>query len=165
MKIFSKAGSVLLLSLLLLFLSLEGPVSAGDKGLIPPSRTPEATEQTPGRLTVVSEPPGLEVLLDSSGIGQTPIWQKQVDPGSHTLWITQVETTIYVEPGKTTRISFFKGSFITAPEEEEAEKMPGRAQEEEALREDRGATLPSEAERPEDLTPWERFLNRTSPNF
>ena len=55
--------------------------------LIAPTRTLEGRVQFPGRLSVVSEPPELEVFLDGSSIGKTPIWLKEVKVGSHALRI------------------------------------------------------------------------------
>jgi len=148
-------------ALLLLFSGV--PTSFGGEGLITPTRSLEGHQETLGRMTVVSEPPGLGVFLDGSEIGQTPVWMKEVKPGSHEIRVRRSETNVYVETGKTLTLSYFKGSFIVVPEEKEAGKeltpKPGK------VAEGRKRVRPREEERPRDITLWERFLNRTSPNF
>ncbi len=112
---------------------------------------------------MVSEPPDIEVFLDGSEIGQTPVWMKEVKPGSHEIRVQDSKRDVYVEPGKTVTLSYFKGSFIVVPEEKEAARKP--TPEPGKLAKDRKRVRPREEESPRDLTPWERFLNRTSPNF
>jgi len=157
----TSAKRIGLSALLLLFTGV--PISFGGEGLIAPTRSLEGHQEDLGRLTVVSEPPGLEVFLDDSEIGQTPVWVKEVKPGSHELRVRRSETDVYVETGKTLTLSFFKGSFIVVPEEKEVGKElasePGK------VAEGRRRVKPREEERPKDLTPWERFLNGTSPTF
>ena len=164
MKNFSRASGPLLLTLMFSLL-FTGPALPEDGGLIPPSRTVEGAGRIPGNLMVTSEPPGLEVLLDGAKIGQTPLQKKPVDPGMHALRIEHAETTIQIEPGKTTKVSLFKGSFVTNVEDQPVEESPSAEQSADAQRADRRVTLPSGEEKPGDLTPWERFINRTSPNF
>ena len=106
----------------LLLLLLAASISFGGE-LIPPSRTLQGAKEPNGKLTVVSEPPGLRVFLDGSKIGKTPIWLKQVKPGPHKLRVKQSETDIYVKPGKILQISLFKDSFVI--KEAELEKEPG----------------------------------------
>ena len=148
-------------ALLLLFTGV--PISLGGEGLIAPTRSLEGHQEALGRLTVVSEPPGLEVFFDGSEIGQTPVWMKEVKPGSHKIRVRRSETNVYVETGKTLTLSFFKGSFIVVPEEKEAGKelapKPGK------VAEGRKRVKRREEESPRDLTPWEPFLNGTSPTF
>jgi len=112
---------------------------------------------------VVSEPPGLGVFFDGSEIGQTPIWMKEVKPGSHELWVRRSETDVYVETGKTLTLSFFKGSFIVVPKEEEARKEltpePGK------MAEGWRRVKPREVERPKDLTPLGTFPQWDLANF
>ncbi len=148
-------------ALLLLFTGV--PISFGGEGLIAPTRSLEGHQEALGRMTVVSEPPGVGVFLDGSEIGQTPVWMKEVKPGSHKIRVRRSETNVYVETGKTLTLSYFKGSFVVVPEEKEAGKEltpePGK------MAEGRKRVRPREEERPRDITPWERFLNRTSPNF
>ena len=94
---------------------------------------------------------------------QTPVWVKEVKPGSHKLRVRRSKMDVYVETGKTLTLSYFKGSFIVVPEEKEVGKElasePGK------MAEGRRRVKPREVERPKNLTPWERFLNKTSQNF
>jgi hypothetical protein len=113
----------------------------------------------------MSEPPGQKVFLDGVQIGHTPIWLKQVEAGPHTLRIGRALTDISVESNKTTRISFFQGAFITSVEKQESKEKRVGEEEGKPLKTHPKATTPSTGEETEDLTPWERFLNRSSPNF
>jgi hypothetical protein len=85
--------------------------------LIEQTRTLEPTGESPGKLSVFSEPPGLVVSLDGAGIGKTPVISKVVEPGTHALRVNGEETEIYVVPGKDLRLSLYKGSFIEIPAE------------------------------------------------
>ena len=69
-----------------------------------------------GRLSVFSEPPGLDVLLDDINIGKTPVIAKQVTPGTHVLRVKETEKEITILPETSLRISFFKDSLIEFPE-------------------------------------------------
>ena len=132
--------------------------------LIAPSRSLQGSGQTAGRLAVASEPPGLDAFLDGSSIGKTPVWLNGVEPGLHKLKVKDSETQIDVLPGKTLQVSLFKGSFIrTVKEEKEVEKQP--SSEEDKLTEREKSAQPPEEERNRDLTPWERYINRSSPSF
>jgi hypothetical protein len=102
----------------LLLYSLTASTSLAEE-LIPPSRTLQDAKEAYGKLTVVSEPPGLNVFLDGSKIGQTPIWLRKVKPGPHKLRVKHSETDIHVEANTTLQISFFKGSFTAKAEKEE----------------------------------------------
>ena len=84
-------------------------------GMIEPSRTLGNAAEPHGRLTVLSEPSGLEVILDGNSMGQTPIFLIEVQPGPHPLTINNLKTTILVEAGKTLQISLYKGKFIEIP--------------------------------------------------
>jgi len=119
----SKLTHNILAAALCLLLFFFGGVIGFAEELIPPSRTLQNAKEAYGKLTVASEPPGLEVFLDGSKIGQTPIWLKQVKPGPHKLRVKQAETDIFVKPDKTLQISLFKGSFVI--KEVELEKEPG----------------------------------------
>ena len=65
----------------LLLYSLTASTGSADE-LIPPSQTLKSPKVDYGKLTVVSEPPGLKVYLDGSELGQTPIWLMEVQAGS-----------------------------------------------------------------------------------
>ena len=132
--------------------------------LIPPTRTLEGTEQMPGTMSVLSEPPGLKVFLDGSNMGKTPVRYKKVRSGYHTLQVQDAETDIYLGPGKRLQISLFKGSFIMIPsEEKEGEKQPSPAQGE--LTEPSALARPAKERREKDLSLWERYVNGSSPLF
>ena len=148
---------------LLLFSSLALPTSLRAEDLIPPTRSLESSEKPMGRLTVVSEPPDLEVFLDGSEIGRTPVWLKYVKPGVHNLRVGNLQVDVYVESGKRKTLSFYHGSFIKVPEEREAQEKTG-PESEKTPDGKRGIKAPAE-ETERDLTPWERFLNRTAPSF
>jgi hypothetical protein len=108
--------------------------------LIKPTRTLQSSEKVPGKISVFSEPPGLDVFLNQSNIGKTPIQSMEVTPGAHTLKVEGSETEIYIIPGKSLRLSLFKGTFIEVkvkekeniqkPEEDTAEKKPAEPTEE-----------------------------------
>ena len=114
MRIFPK---LFFLGLFLAFLFVVA-THAVSKELIQPTRTLQSSEKTPGTLSVFSEPPGLDVFLNHSKIGKTPILSMEVTPGTHILKVKDSETEIYVMPGKTLRLSLFKGTFIEVKEQE-----------------------------------------------
>ncbi len=93
--------------------------------LIEPTRTLEGGNKLKSELIVFSEPPKLDVFFDGIKIGQTPLKLDNVKPGIHTLRVKDSETTIQIAPGKSTKLSFFKGYFVQIPEKEkEIEKQP-----------------------------------------
>ena len=114
------------------------PAVSGE--LIKPTRTLQSSEITPGTLSVFSEPHGLDVFLDQSNIGKTPILTLEVTPGTHHLKVVDSEIEIDIIPGKSLRLSLFKGTFveikekdkdtIQKPEEDIAEKKPSKPTEE-----------------------------------
>ena len=144
----------------IVFALLLGPTfTFAAEELIPPTRTLERRVELPGSLTVVSEPPDLEVSLDGSSIGRTPIWLKELKPGPHTVRIGQEKTEVHVQPGKKMGLSFFKDSFIfidLTKEEAVVEapvpevKKPGEKE----------AARPPRAEEREDIIRFEQFINR-----
>ena len=68
--------------------------------LIEPSRILEGREKPMGRLSVFSEPPELDVLLDSVEIGKTPVISKEVTSGVHILRVKDTEKEITILSGK-----------------------------------------------------------------
>jgi len=84
--------------------------------LIEPTRSLEGTPDGTGLLNVLSEPPGMDVQLDGSVIGKTPIFSARFPPGVHVLRVGGSETEIQIAAGKTFAISWFKGAFIEIPE-------------------------------------------------
>ena len=132
--------------------------------LIEPTRTLQGTSKTPGTLTILSEPPDLEVSLDGSHIGKTPIFLKRLEPGIHRLRIQESETDVYVEPDETVQISLFKGEFIILPA---AKKEPVKRQrpKEKKVNEARSIPLTPPAEQKKALTPWEQFVDGSLNHF
>ena len=112
MRIFPK---LLLMGLFLVFVMATAAVGGE---LIQPTRTLQSAESA-GNLSVFSEPPGLEVFLDQSNIGKTPIHAVEVTPGTHNLRVKDTERKIHVIPGKPLRLSWFKGRFIEVKEAKE----------------------------------------------
>ena len=113
MRFYSK----LLFVLSLVFLFVTVTLAVGGE-LIKPTRTLQSSEKIPGNLSVFSEPPGLDVFLDQSNIGKTPIFSMEVTSGTHSLKVKDTETEIYVMPGKDLRLSMFKDTFIEVKEQE-----------------------------------------------
>ena len=120
MKGILKLMSVLNAVFLLLLMAHLSPAS----DLIEPSRTLKSAANEPGNLAILSEPPDLNVTLDKTLIGKTPIFLEDVKPGTYQLKVKDSETTIYVEPGKTLQISLFKGQFINIPAKEKEPVKP-----------------------------------------
>jgi hypothetical protein len=128
--------NLLFLSLFCVFLSLPATRAVGGE-LIPPTRTLKSAEKLPGELSVFSEPSGLDVFLDHLKIGKSPILSMKVTPGTHSLKVGDSKTQIDVMPGKSLRLSLFKGRFITLkaqkkeavqkPETETAGKKPAES--------------------------------------
>ncbi len=78
--------------------------------LIEPSRTLE------GQLSVISDPPELDVLLDGVEIGKTPVISMEVTPGVHILRVKDAEKEIIILSGKSLQLRLFKDSLIVIPE-------------------------------------------------
>jgi len=90
------------------FLSFHPLLMAAE--LITPTRTLDSEKGLMEKLSVFSEPPGLDVTLDGTEIGKTPIISREVEPGAHIIRIQDSETKIFVKPGKAHQYSWFKGS-------------------------------------------------------
>jgi hypothetical protein len=117
-----------------------------------------------GRLTVFSEPPKIEVFLDGKRVGETPLWLTEVKAGWHTLRIEEKETRVYLGAEKALEVGLFKGSFITLPEKKKEQKKPQRVEQQvEATPPE--SRQPSEAQRKEELTCWELFVNGSLRHF
>lgn len=146
-------GKISLSVLLVVFAGVCSALAGED--LIPPTRTLEGPVILPGKLTVVSEPPELKVFLDGSEIGQTPVWLKEVKPGLHTLRVHESKTDVFVDPGKTVTLSFFKGSFVDVSSEQEEQPAP----QPEKVPEARRRPGPRRGEvRGDALTPFDWYL-------
>ena len=109
--------------LFLIFL-LAGITGAASQELIKPTRTLQSSKTTPGKLSVFSEPPGLDVLLDGAEFGKTPVISKEVPSGVHKLQIKGIEKEIIIQPGKSIQWSFFKDSLTEIPEKEAETPAP-----------------------------------------
>jgi hypothetical protein len=148
-------GKISLSALLVVFVGVS--ITLGGEDLIPPTRTLEGRVALTGRLRVVSEPPELEVFLDGVEIGQTPVWLNEVKQGFHKLQVQESETDVFVEPGRTVTVSYFKGSFIDVPREQEVVRQPRREPRKSTER--RKRTIPRKGEeRGDALTPFDWFL-------
>ncbi len=146
----------------LLILLITDPAMAS--GLIEPTRTLQGAANATGILTVLSEPPGLEVALNGTHLGKTPLFLDRVKPGTHTLWVKDSETTIDIKPGAILRISLFKGRFINIPAAKtEAVKTP--AIQKKKVNKTRPPQPPPRETGENDLTPWEKFVNGSSKFF
>jgi hypothetical protein len=122
--------------------------------LIKPTRTLDSTGEKLGKLSVFSEPPGLEVTLEGSIIGKTPIFLDDVKPGSHRLQIKNSETDIVIEPGKTLQISLYKDKFILIPAaDEKSPKQPESVE----TNLTKSKPLPPKSNAQKELSPIERY--------
>jgi hypothetical protein len=83
--------------------------------LIEPTRGLKDSAQKPGNLSVFSEPPGLQVFLNSSFMGKTPARLQNLEPRDYKLRIGDAETQIHIRSEQTQHVSFFKGNFIIIP--------------------------------------------------
>jgi len=141
---------------LLVFSGLAFSPPRAQSAMIEPSRTLGDAAEPQSKLTVLSEPAGFDIVLDGQLMGKTPMFLIDLQPGTHSLKVKNMETTIRVEAGKTLQISLYKGNFLIIPA---AAKQP---QEKTTPDEKKSAKpKPSPApvyQRPEDgLTPMERY--------
>jgi hypothetical protein len=151
MKDLTKITIVLVFGLFLLVYS-----PAWSSELIKPTRALDSTGEKLGKLSVFSEPPGLEVRLEGTIIGKTPILLDEVEPGSHRLRVKDSETDISIEPGKTLQISLYKEKFILIPAtDKKSSKLPQTV--ETNLTKSKPPPPPTEKQRPEELSPIERY--------
>ena len=109
------------------------PAASMAAELIEPSRTiTKGSVKQMGKLSVYSEPPELEVLLDGVNIGKTPVISENVAPGNHVLKIKETQTEIFIAAGEPLRYSWFKGSFKKIPLKEKENLAPEESREENA---------------------------------
>jgi hypothetical protein len=150
-------------------LSIYLPVSHAE--LIEPTQTLDGEQETTGRLTVLSEPPGLQIMLDGHDTGNTPAFLLEVDEGIHTLQVGDSKTEIYIKPGKTLKLSLHKEKFILIPV---AEKEVVRQAGPEAIRETdkTGSKRPrdpvqirNERSRRQAIERFNKFLDGTQDHF
>lgn len=156
---------VIMVSLNLIVISPAVPAE-----LIEPSRSLGGEQQpTTGRLSVLSEPPGLKITLDGDSLGKTPTFMVEVEEGIHTLRVKESETDIYVKPGKTLKISLHKGEFILIPVKEKPveEQPPTQVATEKPVT---GAATTRDPirqkvdrDRRQSQQRWQRFIDGSSP--
>lgn len=96
-----------------------------DAQTIEPTRTLTESVEEMGKLTISSEPPGLNVILDGVDLGYTPVIRKEVKAGSHVLHVENADTEVFILPGKFLLLTYYKGNFIEVLEREEStDKKP-----------------------------------------
>ncbi len=135
---------------------LLGYSSAWSSELIKPTRTLDSAGEKPGKLSVFSEPPGLEVALEGTIIGNTPLFFDDVKPGSQRLRVKNSETDITIEPGKTLQISLYKGKFVLIPATDK--KPPKQPETEETnLTKSKPPPPTAQEQRPKELSPMEKY--------
>jgi hypothetical protein len=134
--------------------------------LIEPSRSLKSTAEDPGQLTVFSEPQGLDIELDGTFIGQTPMRMNAVDAGTHQLQVGESITEIKVKPGQAFHISLFKNRFIrfqvARKEASEAGKISTPAT---VTPEPSAEHLRTKEENRKAWERWMRFVNGSSNHF
>ena len=139
--------------------------------LIEPTRNFGEKTETTSRLTILSEPPGLKVSLDDKGLGKTPAFLLEAKPGIHKLRIKDSETEIYLEPGKTLKISLFKNEFVQIQVESKVVEKQQPDLEQQKQVSVPPAVQPSPAEvrtqenRDRAKDRWMRFVDGSSPAF
>jgi len=139
--------------------------------LIGPTRNLGEKFEAMGRLTVLSEPPGYKISLDGNRLGKTPAFLVEVKPGIHKLRVRDSETEIYLEPGKTLKISLFKNEFIQIPVESKVAEKQQPDLEQQRQVSTSPALQPSPAEvriqenRNRAKERWMRFVDGSSPAF
>jgi hypothetical protein len=136
------------------FLLVYSPAWSSE--LIKPTRALDSTGEKLGKLSVFSEPSGLEVTLEGTIIGKTPLFLDEVKTGSHRLRVKNSVTDIIIEPGKTLQISLFNDKFILIPAtDKKPPKQPATV--ETNLTKSEPLPPPAEEQRPEELSPIERY--------
>jgi hypothetical protein len=151
------------------FLFVNLPPSPAE--LIEPTQTLEGEQETTGRLTVLSEPPGLKITLDGNSLGKTPTFLVEVESGIHTLRVKDSETDILVEPGKTVKISLHKNEFILIPVKEiqvetEAEmEVKTQSRETSAAQSRDPIRQQVDRDRRQTQKRWQQFIDGTKPTF
>jgi hypothetical protein len=142
MKCIPEFKGVLKAGLVLLLITI--PAFASD--LIEPTQTLSSPVESAGELSVFSEPPELDVTIDGTQIGKTPVVGQKVEPGIHVIRVKDSETEIYVKPGKFTKLSWFKGAFIEIP----AEVKEGRKQQREEKKEAPQIRMPEQSDKKQE---------------
>ncbi len=129
--------------------------------LIEPTRTLSDMDHNVGKLAVSSEPPGLDVKMDGTVIGETPVVLQEVEPGIHVIRVKDSEIEIYVTRGKSTKVSWFRGTFIQIPEEITKDHKQQSGEKKEVLRKEK----PKQSAKNMDLEPLYWPLNPRGPIY
>jgi hypothetical protein len=151
---------VSLQALLLVLVFFATPCCLG-RELIEPTRTLKSSEVSSGRISLFSEPPGLDVFLNSEKLGKTPLTSLEVKAGEHKLRIGEAETEIFIEPGESVRFSLYKGSFIEIPKEEQEEETLRKPKAKEPTTERK--TVKPENQEQREYDPFSWPLNPSGP--
>jgi len=108
----------------LIILLLTAPLSFSDAtaDLIGPSRTLDGQSQPKSQLSVFSEPPEIEAILDGASVSATPVINMQLEPGTHKLQVENSKLEFYIAPGQSLRLSYFKGKFINLPDDRQSDE-------------------------------------------
>ena len=114
-----------------------------------------------GTLSIFSEPPGLQVTLDGTQIGLTPVREIDVKPGSHVLRVKDSEAEIYITPGEPLNLSWRRGIFIVISSKEKTEPAPPKAEEEKDKSQQRSTPEPEKRREKPDGLYWP--MNPTGP--
>lgn len=144
--------------------------SSASSELIEPTRGIGEKVEEMSRLTVLSEPPGLKISIDGKDMGKTPAFMLEVKPGIHKLRVKDSETEIYVEPGKTLKISLFKDEFVRIPvKAKEPAKQLDPVQKTDASTPKTVQPAPAEIRKNENRERakerWQKFVDGRSPAF
>jgi hypothetical protein len=143
-----------------LFVFTHSPLLAAE--LIAPTRDLKGKSEELGKLSISSNPPGLEVVLDGKVLGKTPLIELDVKAGDHILSVKDSELAIIVLPGKTLHLTWHRGSFIEIPAKKPARSEPQTATEESQQRKDtRKAT--GSTDKTKNLDPLYFPLNPAGP--
>lgn len=118
-------------TLLALFLTVILGASNTTADLIGPSRTLDGQSQPKSKLSVFSEPPEIEAILDGSSVSTTPVINMHLEPGTHKLQVENSKIDFYIAPGQTLRLSYFKGKFINLPDDSESDEKSAKIPERE----------------------------------
>lgn len=149
-------------SLLVILLGAPAMCYGGEP--IEPTRTLEDPAARWGKLVVFSEPPELDVYLDGSKVGMTPVWLEKVREGTHKLQINALENEIYVKEGKTLKVGLFKGRVIARIEEPKKVATEAGADKKAPAAKAEAAESP-EKQKEADLSRWEKFVNGSLKHF
>jgi hypothetical protein len=129
--------------------------------LIEPTRTLSGMGHNAGRLSVFSEPPRLDVIMDGTVIGETPFELQSVEPGVHVIQVKDSEIEIYVKPGKSIKLSWFKGAFIEIPADVKETRKQEKGEKKEAPQKE----TPEQTVKKKDLEPLYWPLNPRGPIY